>query len=142
VLVACYQWTGGVNLVPEQNNEKITQGADQRPCPLDGLLIADFSRILAGPYCTMLLPTGRAYEDPTCACSRPLVVSMPRCLAARCRSTALELLPGVALLTCAAGLLGHIAEELRHPIAPDIYAALDRNAVYRPTVSNDITEQH
>src|SRR3954465_11311870 len=23
--------------------------------PLDGLLVADFSRILAGPYCTMLL---------------------------------------------------------------------------------------
>jgi crotonobetainyl-CoA:carnitine CoA-transferase CaiB-like acyl-CoA transferase len=29
--------------------------ADQRPGPLDGLLIADFSRVLAGPYCTMLL---------------------------------------------------------------------------------------
>src|ERR1700760_2277121 len=27
---------------------------DQRP-PLDGLLVADFSRILAGPYATMLL---------------------------------------------------------------------------------------
>ncbi|MGH7868908.1 MAG: CaiB/BaiF CoA transferase family protein [Candidatus Dormibacteraceae bacterium] len=31
------------------------QGAEQRPGPLDGLLIADFSRVLAGPYCTMLL---------------------------------------------------------------------------------------
>lgn len=29
--------------------------ADQRPGPLDGILIADFSRVLAGPYCTMLL---------------------------------------------------------------------------------------
>ena len=28
---------------------------DQRPGPLDGLLVADFSRVLAGPYCTMLL---------------------------------------------------------------------------------------
>ncbi len=27
----------------------------QRPGPLDGLLVADFSRVLAGPYCTMLL---------------------------------------------------------------------------------------
>ena len=26
-----------------------------RPGPLDGILIADFSRVLAGPYCTMLL---------------------------------------------------------------------------------------
>src|SRR6266513_475583 len=41
----------------------------------------------------------------------------------------------------AAGLLGHIAEELRHPIAPDIYANIDRNAVYRPTASNDNAEQ-
>ena len=28
---------------------------DRRPGPLDGILIADFSRVLAGPYCTMLL---------------------------------------------------------------------------------------
>ncbi len=37
--------------MPKQNNEKSTQEVG----PLDGLLIADFSRILAGPYCTMLL---------------------------------------------------------------------------------------
>jgi citrate synthase len=43
-----------------------------------------------------------------------------------------ELLRGVALLARAAGLLGHIAEELRRPIAPDIYMTIDRNAVYRP----------
>src|SRR5260370_12013991 len=41
--------------MPQQDNEKTTQGTDQRPGPLDGLLIADFSRVLAGPYCTMLL---------------------------------------------------------------------------------------
>ena len=29
--------------------------AGTRPGPLDGLLVADFSRVLAGPYCTMLL---------------------------------------------------------------------------------------
>ena len=28
---------------------------DTRPGPLAGLLVADFSRVLAGPYCTMLL---------------------------------------------------------------------------------------
>src|SRR6266700_5129597 len=39
----------------EQNNEKNTQDVNHRPGPLDGLLIADFSRVLAGPYCTMLL---------------------------------------------------------------------------------------
>lgn len=41
--------------MPEQNNEKTTQSDKVRRGPLDGLLIADFSRVLAGPYCTMLL---------------------------------------------------------------------------------------
>ncbi len=40
--------------MPEQDSEK-PQEANQQPGPLDGLLIADFSRVLAGPYCTMLL---------------------------------------------------------------------------------------
>jgi crotonobetainyl-CoA:carnitine CoA-transferase CaiB-like acyl-CoA transferase len=40
---------------PEQNSENTTQETGNRPGPLDGLLIADFSRVLAGPYCTMLL---------------------------------------------------------------------------------------
>ena len=33
---------------------------DQAEGPLAGLLVADFSRILAGPYATMLLEIGRA----------------------------------------------------------------------------------
>jgi citrate synthase len=41
-----------------------------------------------------------------------------------------ELLRGFALLARAAGLLGHLAEELRQPIANDIYLAVDRNAEY------------
>jgi citrate synthase len=52
-----------------------------------------------------------------------------------------ELLRGVALLARAAGLLGQLAEEMRHPIAPTIYTAIDRNAVYQPDVSNDPTAQ-
>src|SRR5579872_343722 len=45
------EFTGGANLMPKQDNEETTQ----RVGPLAGLLIADFSRVLAGPYCTMLL---------------------------------------------------------------------------------------
>jgi citrate synthase len=51
-----------------------------------------------------------------------------------------ELLRGVALLARAAGLLGHIAEELNTPIAPDIYAMVDRNAVYRPANQSETKE--
>lgn len=51
-----------------------------------------------------------------------------------------QLLRGVALLARTAGLLGHIAEEMRTPIAPDIYFAVDRNAVYRPVSATDGTE--
>src|SRR5207302_1874494 len=52
-----------------------------------------------------------------------------------------ELLRGVALLARAAGLLGDIAAEVRSPVAPVVYSAIDRNAGSRPTASNDITEQ-
>ena len=41
-----------------QNSEKQTASSNNgatRPGPLDGLVVADFSRVLAGPYCTMLL---------------------------------------------------------------------------------------
>jgi len=41
-----------------------------------------------------------------------------------------ELLRGVALLARTAGLLGQLAEELRHPVAQTIYMEVDRNAVY------------
>jgi crotonobetainyl-CoA:carnitine CoA-transferase CaiB-like acyl-CoA transferase len=33
----------------------VTGASGPLPGPLDGLLVADFSRVLAGPYCTMLL---------------------------------------------------------------------------------------
>jgi citrate synthase len=43
-----------------------------------------------------------------------------------------ELLRGFALLARAAGLLGQLAEEMRHPLGTDMYLAIDRNAVYQP----------
>jgi citrate synthase len=42
------------------------------------------------------------------------------------------LLRGVALLARCAGLLGHLAEEMRRPVGNAIYQAVDRNAVYLP----------
>ncbi|WP_280421826.1 citryl-CoA lyase [Nocardia carnea] len=43
-----------------------------------------------------------------------------------------ELLRGFALLARTAGLLGHLAEELRRPIANEVYLSVDRNAIYVP----------
>jgi len=45
------------------------------------------------------------------------------------------ILRGVALLARAAGLLGHLAEEMRQPIGGQIYAAVDRAADYQPPES-------
>jgi citrate synthase len=42
----------------------------------------------------------------------------------------LELLRGTVLLARCAGLLGHLAEEIRRPMADSIYMTVDRNAVY------------
>lgn len=44
----------------------------------------------------------------------------------------IELLRGAVLLARCAGLLGHIAEEIRRPVADSIYRTVDRNAVYVP----------
>jgi citrate synthase len=41
-----------------------------------------------------------------------------------------ELLRGFALLARAAGLLGQLAEERRHPIGMDVYRAVDGHATY------------
>jgi citrate synthase len=46
-----------------------------------------------------------------------------------------ELLRGFALLARAAGLLGHLAEEMRRPLGMEMYLTVDRNAVYEPPSS-------
>lgn len=49
----------------------------------------------------------------------------------------IELLRGFALLARTAGLIGHLAEERVNPIAPAVYAEVDRNAVYVPATSTN-----
>ena len=44
----------------------------------------------------------------------------------------LELLRGVVLLARCAGLLGHLAEEIRHPIAGQVFHDVESHAVYAP----------
>jgi citrate synthase len=48
----------------------------------------------------------------------------------------LGVIRGVALLARCAGLLGHIAEEQRDPIAMDMYTAIDRNTDYQPVTQS------
>jgi citrate synthase len=48
-----------------------------------------------------------------------------------------ELLRGTVLLARCAGLLGHIAEEIRRPVANSIYMTVDRNAEYVDPSSDD-----
>ncbi|HEX7736337.1 MAG TPA: citryl-CoA lyase [Ktedonobacteraceae bacterium] len=95
---------------------------------------------LRGPHLCLFEAIGRVHAD---VLGRTLPLNGAGVAGAALADLGLapELLRGVALLARAAGLLGHIAEELRHPIAPAIYSVIDRNAVYQPTTSNDITEQ-
>jgi citrate synthase len=51
-----------------------------------------------------------------------------------------ELLRGFALLARTAGLIGQLAEELRRPVAGDIYRLVDRGAYYVPPEGADSVE--
>jgi len=48
----------------------------------------------------------------------------------------IALLRGFALLARTAGVIGHLAEEMENPIGPDVYAMVDRNAVYIPRMTD------
>lgn len=95
---------------------------------------------LRGPYLRLFEAIGRVHAEML---GRTLPLNGAGVAGAALADIGLppELLRGVSLLARSAGLLGQLAEELRHPIAPDIYAAVDRNAVYRPAASDDHTEQ-
>jgi citrate synthase len=96
---------------------------------------------LRGPHLCLFEAIGRVHSD---VLGRTLPLNGAGVAGAALADLGLppELLRGVALLARAAGLLGHLAEEIRNPIAPDIYATIDRNAVYRPSAVNDTTEPY
>ncbi|HEY4269552.1 MAG TPA: citryl-CoA lyase [Galbitalea sp.] len=48
----------------------------------------------------------------------------------------IEMLRGFSLLARTAGLIGQVNEERITPIGPDVYASVDRNAVYTPPGDN------
>jgi citrate synthase len=95
---------------------------------------------LRGPHLRLFEAIGRVHDE---ILSRKLPLNGAGVAGAALADIGLapELLRGVALLARAAGLLGHIAEEMRNPIAPSIYAAVDRNAVYRPASDNESKEK-
>jgi citrate synthase len=47
-----------------------------------------------------------------------------------------EILRGFALLARTAGLLGHLAEEMRDPIGLDLYAQVEHETIYQPPRGN------
>ena len=94
---------------------------------------------LRGPHLRLFEAIGRVHAD---VLGRRLPLNGAGVCGAALADLGLppELLRGVALLSRTAGLLGHIAEEMRNPIAPSIYYAVDRNAVYRPATQADAEE--
>jgi citrate synthase len=86
---------------------------------------------LKGPHLTLFEAVGRMSES---ALGRALPLNGAGVCGAALVDIGLppELLRGFALLARAAGLLGQIAEEIRRPVAGDIYRIVDRNAVFVP----------
>lgn len=84
---------------------------------------------LEGPHLKLFQAIGRVHEQ---VLGRKLPLNGAGVCGAALADLGLpvELLRGFALLARAAGLLGQLAEERRRPIGMDIYATVDRNAVY------------
>jgi citrate synthase len=86
---------------------------------------------LLGPHLRLFAAVGRVHPE---VLGRTLPLNgAGACGAALCDlGFPVATLRGFALLARAAGLLGHLAEEARRPIAVDIYDHVDRAADYQP----------
>ena len=92
-----------------------------------------------GPHLRLFEAIGRVSEQ---ALGRPLPLNGAGVCGAALADLGLpvELLRGFALLARAAGLIGQLAEEIRRPVAGDIYRLVDRGAYYVPPEGADSVE--
>jgi citrate synthase len=86
---------------------------------------------LVGPHLRLFDAVGRVHPE---LLGRTLPLNGAGvCGAALCDlGFPVESLRGFALLARTAGLVGHIAEEMRRPVGPDIYQDVDRATDYQP----------
>ncbi|HTY70954.1 MAG TPA: citryl-CoA lyase [Actinomycetes bacterium] len=84
-----------------------------------------------GPHLALLAAVGRVHPE---IIGRPLPINgAGACGAALCDiGLPVGVLRGFALLARTAGLLGHLAEEMRHPLGMEIYDDIDRAVRYVP----------
>lgn len=86
---------------------------------------------LLGPHLRLFEAVGRVHPE---LLGRTLPLNgAGACGAALCDlGFPVEILRGFALLARAAGLIGHIAEEMRQPVGMAIYDDIDRSTEYQP----------
>jgi len=84
-----------------------------------------------GPHLRLFEAVGRVHPE---VLGRTLPLNgAGACGAALCDlGFPVEILRGFALVARSAGLLGHLAEEMRRPIGLDVYEQVDRSADYLP----------
>jgi citrate synthase len=89
---------------------------------------------LLGPHLTLFAAIGRVHPQ---VLGRKLPLNGAGVCGAALADLELpmELLRGFALLARTAGLIGQLAEELRHPVAPGIYRLIDEATVPVPPAS-------
>jgi citrate synthase len=86
---------------------------------------------LRGPHLRLFEAIGRVHPD---VLGRTLPLNGAGTCGAALADLGLpaDLLRGFALLARTAGLLGHLAEEMRRPVGMDIYLTVEHNADYLP----------
>jgi citrate synthase len=115
------------SLVPGLGHNVHKQGDPRTPV----LLRVASDEGLVGPHLRLFEAIGRVHPE---ILGRTLPLNgAGACGAVLCDlGFPVEILRGFALLARTAGLLGHLAEEMRRPVGMDIYAHVDGAATYEP----------